>query len=181
MKFKLIIVMTQDDLTDKAIEAARAKGAKGSTVINSARGEGLKPKKTFMGLNLTGQRDMVLFLVEEHHSREILEHIAEACGFENEHGAGVAFTSTSRMRSGWRRRSARSRKTSARRTCDAGQYRQGRQRDADQAPVHRRAVERQRGIADDALERGELSLVIAKQPSVATSLAFLPSTRSPTG
>ena len=91
MKFKLIIVMTQDDLTDKAIEAARAKGAKGSTVINSARGEGLKPKKTFMGLNLTGQRDMVLFLVEEHHSREILEHIAEACGYENEHGAGVAF------------------------------------------------------------------------------------------
>ena len=91
MKFKLILVLTQDELTDKAIEAARSKGATGSTVISSARGEGLKPKKTFMGLNLTGQRDMVLFLVEEHHSREILEHIADECGFETEHGAGVAF------------------------------------------------------------------------------------------
>lgn len=91
MKFKLIIVMTQDELTDTAIDAARAKGATGSTVITSARGEGLNPKKTFMGLSLTGQRDLILFLVEEHHSREILEHIAEECGFETEHGAGVAF------------------------------------------------------------------------------------------
>jgi nitrogen regulatory protein PII len=91
MKFKLIIVLTQDELTEKAIEAARAKGATGSTVITSARGEGLNPKKTFMGLTLAGQRDMVLFLVEEHHAREILETIAEACGFEETHGAGVAF------------------------------------------------------------------------------------------
>lgn len=91
MKFKLIIVMTQDELSDKAIEAARAKGATGSTVITSARGEGLNPKKTFMGLSLTGQRDLILFLVEEHHAREILEHIGDACGFETEHGAGLAF------------------------------------------------------------------------------------------
>jgi len=91
MKFKLIIVLTQDELTEQAIEAARSKGATGSTVITSARGEGLNPKKTFMGLTLAGQRDMVLFLVEEHHSREILETIAEACCFEKNHGAGVAF------------------------------------------------------------------------------------------
>lgn len=91
MKFKLIIVLTQDELTNTAIEAARTKGATGSTVITSARGEGLTPKKTFMGLTLAGQRDMVLFLVEEHHAREILEGIAEACAFEKNHGAGVAF------------------------------------------------------------------------------------------
>jgi len=91
MKFKLIIVLTQDELTDRAIEAARARGATGSTVITSARGEGLNPRKTFMGLALEGQRDMVLFLVEEHHAREILETIAEACGFEEARGAGVAF------------------------------------------------------------------------------------------
>ncbi len=91
MKFKLIIVLTQDELTDQVIDAARARGATGSTVITSARGEGLNPKKTFMGLTLGGQRDMVLFLVEEHHARTILESIAEACGFEQNHGAGVAF------------------------------------------------------------------------------------------
>lgn len=91
MKFKLIIVLTQDDLTDKTIEAARAHGATGSTVITSARGEGLKPVKSFLGLTVAGQRDMILFLVEEHHSRQILESIAAACEFEINPGAGVAF------------------------------------------------------------------------------------------
>lgn len=91
MKFKLIIVMTEDELTDTAIEVAREKGATGSTVITSARGEGLKPAKTFLGLSVTGQRDMILFLVEEHQSRAILESIASACGFESAPGTGVAF------------------------------------------------------------------------------------------
>jgi len=59
VKFKLIIVMTEDDLTDRAIEVARAHGATGCTVISSARGEGLKPAATFLGLTLEGQRDMI--------------------------------------------------------------------------------------------------------------------------
>ena len=91
MKFKLIFVMTEDELTDKAIETARAHGATGCTVITSARGEGLKPAQTFLGLTVTGQRDIVLFLVEEHRSREILEAIATACEFDTRPGTGVAF------------------------------------------------------------------------------------------
>ncbi len=91
MKFKLIIVMAQDTLTDAAIEAARGKGATGCTVITSARGEGLMPAKSFLGLTVAGQRDILLFLVEEHHSRVILEAIASACRFEEDPGTGVAF------------------------------------------------------------------------------------------
>jgi len=91
MKFKLIFVMTEDELTDKAIDAARAHGATGCTVITSARGEGLKPAQTFLGLTVAGQRDIVLFLVEEHHSREILEAIAKTCQFDTKPGTGVAF------------------------------------------------------------------------------------------
>lgn len=91
MKFKLIFVMAEDKLTDKATETARAHGATGCTVITSARGEGLKPVQTFMGLTVAGQRDIVLFLVEEHRSREILEAIATACEFDTKPGTGVAF------------------------------------------------------------------------------------------
>ena len=90
MKFKLIIVMTEDKLTDRAIETARAHGATGCTVITSARGEGLKPVPTFLGLSVVGQRDIVLLLVEEHRSRQILEAIASACGFDLEPDSGVA-------------------------------------------------------------------------------------------
>lgn len=91
MKFKLIIAMTENGLTDKAIEAARARGATGCTVISSARGEGLHPTHSFFGLTVSGQRDIILFLVEEHHSREILEAIGSACRFDEEPGTGVAF------------------------------------------------------------------------------------------
>lgn len=91
MKFKLIIVMTQEELTDRAIETARDHGATGCTVITSARGEGLTPAQTFLGLTVEGQRDIILFLVEDHHCREIMEAIGVACNFETEPGTGVAF------------------------------------------------------------------------------------------
>ena len=91
MKFKLIIAFVDVNQTEATIEAARAAGATGSTVISSARGEGLKPGKTFLGLDLEGSRDMVLLLVEEHLSRGILESIASCCGFDDTPGSGIAF------------------------------------------------------------------------------------------
>ena len=91
MKFKLIVAMTENGLTDQAIEAARARGATGATVITSARGEGLHPAQSFFGLTVSGQRDIIFFLVEEHRSREILEAIGTACCFDAEPGTGVAF------------------------------------------------------------------------------------------
>jgi nitrogen regulatory protein PII len=92
MHFKLIIALTEDKITDKILGAARDKGATGSTVINSARGEGLNVAKTFMGLSLETQRDVVMLLVEEHMCREILEAIAEAGQFEANPGSGIAFS-----------------------------------------------------------------------------------------
>jgi nitrogen regulatory protein PII len=91
MKFKLLVVMTQNDLTDRVIETARANGATGCTVITNARGEGLKPAKTFLGLTVAGQRDVILLMVEAHLCRHILEEIGAACRFDADPGAGVAF------------------------------------------------------------------------------------------
>lgn len=91
MKFKLIVAMVQDEKTDAVVDMAREHGATGCTVITSARGEGLKPAKTFLGLTVEGLRDVVLFLVEEHMSRDILESIGKAGRFDEEPGTGVAF------------------------------------------------------------------------------------------
>ena len=91
MKFKLIVALVTDDVTDTVIETAREAGATGCTVITSARGEGLKPTKTFLGLTLEGLRDVVLLLVEQHLSRHILETIAEAGRFDEDPGKGIAF------------------------------------------------------------------------------------------
>ena len=91
MHFKLIIALIEDHKTDKVMEAARKEGATGATVVNQARGEGLVQKKTFLGLTLETQRDMVLFLVEEHLSRKILERIAEVGELDARPGTGIAF------------------------------------------------------------------------------------------
>ncbi len=91
MNLKLIVALVSDEKTETVVEAAREAGATGATVINSARGEGLKPEKTFLGLELTAQRDLIMFLVAEPKAREILETIAEAARFDDEPGSGIAF------------------------------------------------------------------------------------------
>ncbi len=91
MHFKLLIALVEDQKTDKVLDAAREAGATGATVISQARGEGIKKAKTFLGMNLETQRDMLLFLVEEHMSREILEKISEIGEFDQRPGTGIAF------------------------------------------------------------------------------------------
>ncbi|HSH30361.1 MAG: transcriptional regulator [Gammaproteobacteria bacterium] len=91
MHFKLIISLVEDDKTDAVMDAAREAGATGATIISNARGEGLKEARTFFGLSLETQRDVLLFLVEEHLSRPILEKIAEVGEFESKPGTGIAF------------------------------------------------------------------------------------------
>jgi nitrogen regulatory protein PII len=91
MHFKLIVAFTEDHKTDAVMKAARAAGATGATVINNARGEGLNTSKTFFGLSLETQRDVLMFLVEEHMARDILETIAAVGEFEAKPGTGIAF------------------------------------------------------------------------------------------
>ena len=90
MHFKILIAFVDDDKTDAVLKAARNAGATGATVINNARGEGLNEAKTFFGLSLDTQRDMILLLVEEHMARKILEEVAEAGDFESKPGSGIA-------------------------------------------------------------------------------------------
>jgi hypothetical protein len=90
MHFKLLIAFVEDSKTDKVMDAARHAGATGATVINNARGEGLLLSKTFFGLSLETQRDVILFLVEEHLSRHILEKICEVGQFDISPGTGIA-------------------------------------------------------------------------------------------
>jgi len=90
MHFKLIICFVEDSKTDDVLDAAREAGATGSTIINNARGEGVQKNKTFFGLSLETQRDVVLFLVEEHLSRHILETIENAGQFDEKPGSGIA-------------------------------------------------------------------------------------------
>ena len=91
MHFKLIVAMVDDERTDAVLDAAREAGSTGATVLAQARGEGLRPTKTFLGLALESRRDVLLLLVEEHLSRTILERVAEVGCFDTKPGSGIAF------------------------------------------------------------------------------------------
>lgn len=91
MRFKLIVAFVEDSKTEKVADAARQAGATGCTRIQSASGEGLEKHTTFFGLTLETPRDMLLFLVEQHRARQILESISAAGEFDETPGTGIAF------------------------------------------------------------------------------------------
>lgn len=91
MHFKLIIALVDDSRTEHVMVAAREAGATGATVISNARGEGINKAQTFFGLSLETQRDVVLFLVEEHLARAILETISTVAECDSKPGTGIAF------------------------------------------------------------------------------------------
>jgi len=89
MRFKLILASVKSDITDNVVDAAKEAGATGATII-PARGTGIHEAKTFFGLTLEAQTDIILFLVEEHIFAKVLESIKQAGEFHKP-GTGIAF------------------------------------------------------------------------------------------
>ena len=89
MKFKIIVSMVKTDFTNKVVDAAKEAGGTGATII-PARGTGIREAKTFFGLTLEAQTDVILFLLEEHLVRPVIEAIYSAGEFMNP-GTGIAF------------------------------------------------------------------------------------------
>lgn len=87
MRFKLIIVFTEESRVESIINAARAAGA---TVINSAQSADTPKKRSFFGTTIEVRRDVLLFLVEQRLSKQTLEYIAEVGEFESSPGTGIA-------------------------------------------------------------------------------------------
>ena len=89
MRFKVIVATVKTDVTDSIVDAAKAAGATGATII-PARGTGMHEAKTVFGLTLEDQTDIVMFLLEEHLVDEVLEAIKTAGEFQKP-GTGIAF------------------------------------------------------------------------------------------
>ena len=89
MRFKLILSSVKTDITDHIVDAAKGAGATGATII-PARGTGIREAKTFFGLSLEAQTDIIMLLVEEHRVSKILETIQDAGEFHKP-GTGIAF------------------------------------------------------------------------------------------
>lgn len=89
MQFKVILASVKPLYTDRVVDAAKAVGATGATIIQ-ARGTGIREAKSFFGLSLEAQTDIIMFLTEEHTVPRILDAINEAGEFRKP-GTGIAF------------------------------------------------------------------------------------------
>ncbi len=62
----------------------------GATIINHARGEGVSRKRTFFGLSLDVQRDVIMLVVEESLAKDVLRSVCDIGEFETTSGQGIA-------------------------------------------------------------------------------------------
>jgi nitrogen regulatory protein P-II 1 len=90
MRFKMILASVKTEISDTVIDAGKEAGATGATIL-SARGTGIHEAKTFFGLSLEDQTDIILFLVEEHIVQVVMKAIGDAGEFTKP-GTGIAFS-----------------------------------------------------------------------------------------
>lgn len=89
MRYKVIVAALKPDVTDRVVDAAKACGISGATIV-PGRGTGMHEAKTFLGLTLETQTDVVIFLVEEELVQPAMAAMHRAGGLD-EHGTGVMF------------------------------------------------------------------------------------------
>ena len=89
MDYKLVVACVKPQYSDKTVDAAKAAGATGATVL-PGRGTGVHEAKTFFGLTLEARTDVILFLVDSTLVQPLLEAISKASKFEQP-GTGIAY------------------------------------------------------------------------------------------
>lgn len=90
MRFNLVFTICPTDSQEEIIDAAKAAGATGATLL-SARGTGVKEAKTFFGLSLDKPQEAVIMIVERHMSAKIMKAIYDA-GDMVKPGNGICFS-----------------------------------------------------------------------------------------
>lgn len=86
MRFDLIVGFVNPSLTEKVIKTAKKSGATGDVIIQG-KGSGLH-QASFLGMPIQDKTDILLFVVEEHHTTKILNSVSKECDIE-EAGNGI--------------------------------------------------------------------------------------------
>ena len=90
MEFRLLVATVKPGVTDRVVDAAKAAGARGATIV-PGHGTGSQEAKTFFGMTLEMQTDVVLMLLQADIVEDVMSAIGEAGEFDKP-GTGIAFT-----------------------------------------------------------------------------------------
>lgn len=88
--YEAIICIVNNGFTDLVMEAAKAAGARGGTVING-RGTGNKDAEQFFGMTVSPDKEMVIILVPKAIRDDVLTAVNQGAGM-NTKGMGIAFS-----------------------------------------------------------------------------------------
>ncbi|MEC7814952.1 MAG: ferredoxin [Pseudomonadota bacterium] len=91
MKFSALVAIVPEDLEQDSIDAARACGAGGITVM-SGRGISNTAKKTFFGMTYDGNQSVLLMVLEKSLSLEVLKALQRVVMPDPSDSQGLIFT-----------------------------------------------------------------------------------------
>lgn len=84
--YAMLLVSVADGYSDDVVDAARAAGARGGTIIRGRRRNSERATQYF-GISLQEEQDFVMIVVPRAQKAEIMAAISNACGFQTEaHG-----------------------------------------------------------------------------------------------
>jgi len=88
-EFDLIVTIINKGWADEIVEAARSAGAEGGTVLYG-RGTGVHERKSFFGILIEPEKEVVLTLIRRECTQSVLQAIIKAGQLERP-GTGIAF------------------------------------------------------------------------------------------
>lgn len=87
---ELIVIIVTQGYSDEAMEAAKAAGATGGTVIH-ARGLGNQEAQKFLGITIQAEKDLVLIISKKEDKQAIMESVNKTVGISTK-GKGIMFS-----------------------------------------------------------------------------------------
>ena len=81
-KYELIVVIANHGYSEEVMEAARAQGAGGGTVIH-AKGTGLEKAEKFLGVSIADEKEMIFIVAKTEMKNAIMRSIMENAGLES--------------------------------------------------------------------------------------------------
>lgn len=99
-QYELLVVIANQGYTEQIMDAARAVGAGGGTVIH-AKGTGMEAAQKFLGFSLASEKEIVLMVVRAEQKNAVMTAVMEQAGLHAEAKAitfSLPVTSTAGMR-----------------------------------------------------------------------------------
>lgn len=99
-KYELLVAISNQGYTSMVMDAARAVGASGGTVLH-AKGTGMEKAEQFLGISLVAEKELVLIVVRKTKKNDIMGAIMADAGLNSPAGTivfSLPVTSTAGMR-----------------------------------------------------------------------------------